>query len=657
MADERSGSILAADFGNVNTRAILIDLVDGVYRLVARGETRTTAGFPVGDVMVGLKRAAEQITSVTGRKLVSDNQPIIVPEQADRSGVDSFLATASIGRSLRTVIIGLVPNVSVASGLRATAGTYIQLVETLSLDDDRDEEEQLNALLTSRPDLVFITGGTEGGARDPVIKLAKVAQLAVTLLQGGKKPVILYAGNSALIPEIRAMFAGMTTVLVAPNIRPALDDEELEAAQLQLALAFDERQTRQGTGFESLGKISELGVLPTAQSYNLIVEYLGQALKGNVLAVDIGSAVSTLSASVAGRVSTTIRTDIGLGHSAENLLSIVGEDAIKRWLPFAAASNQIRHYTLNKTLRPGTIPETTKGLYQEHGLLRAGISALLAVSRPMWTEKIETESADMPSFDLIIGAGAGLTRTGHPGFSALLLLDTLQPTGVTTLQSDPYGLIAALGALAHVNPGAVVQVLDSTALEHLGTSFSLSGHPPVGKTAIKIKITAEDGHVSLHEVAGGHLWVYPLGIGKTAKIDVRVTARGGSIGGKGRIKMTIEGGAAGLIFDARGRPLPLAADPRGRAAQMPLWVSEITGDAPISIPADWIDTAVDEIGTSTVPEASPELRDKLSKAAKEPRRGRFGRRGKDKGEELPEEPQDETQDEFQSELDELRGGR
>jgi hypothetical protein len=658
MADERSGSILAADFGNVTTRALLIDLVDGVYHLVARGETRTTAGFPVGDVTVGLRRVAAQISAVTGRKLLTSDGQIITPEQADRSGVDQVILTASTGRSLRTVLIGLVPDVSLASGLRAAAGTYIEIVETISLDDERDEEEQLNAILTGRPDLIFITGGTEGGAREPVLALARLARLAVRLLKGGKKPIILYAGNTALVPEIRAMFSGLATVLVAPNVRPALDDEELEPAQLQLALAYDERQAQQGSGFESLGEISRLGVLPTAQSYNLVVEYLGKTFD-DVLAVDMGSAVSTLSASLDGRVTTAIRTDIGLGHSAESLLNIVGENAIRRWLPFATTPHQIRHYTLNKNLRPGGIPETPKGLYLEHALLRAGIGALLAASRPAWTAKVGAVVGDMPPFGLIIGAGAALTQTGNAGFGALLLLDSLQPTGVAALQNDPYGLIAALGALAPLNPGAVVQVLDSSALERLGTAFSLSGQPAVDKTAMRVKITTEDGQVIKHDVAGGHLWVYPLGVGKRARVEVSAAGRGTNIGGKGRVRMEVEGGAAGLIFDARGRPLPLAADARGRAAQLPMWISEATGDALIPIPDDWLVGTVEEGDLELMPEASQTRgrrgQGQAEQPAKQPRRGR-------RGKEAPPPETDlkllgaEPEPDFQSELDDLRGG-
>src|SRR5215470_7596708 len=139
MAVNRSGSILAADFGSVHTRAVLIDVVDGVYRMVARAEGRTTGGFPVSDLTVGLNRVLTSLSQTTGRNFLAPDGQIITPERPDRSGVDHFVMTASLGRPLRTVLIGLVPDISVASGLRAAAGTYINVVETLSLADRRSE--------------------------------------------------------------------------------------------------------------------------------------------------------------------------------------------------------------------------------------------------------------------------------------------------------------------------------------------------------------------------------------------------------------------------------------------------------------------------------------------------------------------------------------
>jgi hypothetical protein len=662
MAVQRAGSIIAADIGNVHTRAVLIDLVDGVYRLVARGESLTTGDYPVGDVSAGLIRALTEIHGVTGRNLLDDNGKIITPEQLDRSGVDDVVITASTGRPLRTVLLGLVPDLSIASGLRAAAGTYIQILETISLDDARSEEEQLNAILSKRPDLIFITGGTENGAREPVLKLARVAQLALRLVSGAFRPTVLYAGNSVLVPQMHEMFDSLTRVFVASNVRPALDEEELEGAQLQLGLAFDAHQANRGAGFESVGAMSRLGVQPTAQSYQLVVDYLGRTTSGGVLAVDVGSAVSTLSISLNGQVDTAIRTDIGLGYSAVSLLDLLGEDRLARWLPFNVTPNQLRHYALNKTVRPGSLPETLKGLYIEHGLLRAGIQALIAAARPSW-KNVPAANGEMPAIATIIGAGAALTRTGHPGFNALLLLDSVQPTGVCTLYADPYGLISALGALAHVNPEAVVQVLDGSNLERLGVVVSLSGLPAAGRTAAHVKITTEDGLIIQQDVPGGGLWAYPLGVGRNAKVEVNAAGRY-KIGDRSRVRLALEGGTAGLIIDARGRPLPLALDVRGRAAQMPQWVAQMTGEPARAIAEQDLVAARDEDDASlaTPPEEMPKRGRRAPRAGKPAPKpaakgsgGLFGRRGKAQGTEADARSgrADEEPD-IQSELDELR---
>jgi hypothetical protein len=634
---EQSGSILAADFGNVHTRVILFDLVDGAYRMVAQGQAGSTAGYPAQDVRAGLARAVEQISEFTGRRLLSQEGLLITPENADRSGVDDFLATASTGRSLRTVVIGLVPGVSVASAIRAAAGTYVQILTTITLEDNHAEEEHLNEILRSSPDLIFITGGLEGGAQEPVLKLARTVSLAIKLMQ--RKPVILYAGNSALEPMIRSLFEGQTTVLVAPNVRPTLEREQLESAQLQLALAFNEQQANKG-GYGPVGQMSRLGVLPTAQSYSLIADYLGKTVEGGVLILDVGSAVSTLAASLKGRVSTTIRTDIGVGHSAVTLLDLAGEDAVRRWLPFVDAKHQIRHYALNKTLRPATIPESLKGVYLEHALLRVGAETLLGVARPSWSTLQHAEVSDqMPPFAVIIGAGAPFTRTGTPGFGALLLLDALQPVGAVRMYTDPYGLVAALGALARVRPEAVVQILDGSSLDRLGTAFCVEGLPPPKGTALKVKITLDTGEVVKHDVPAGHLWVYPLNVNHAAEVEVRA-GRGLKIGGRSKLKMTAVGGSCGLLFDGRGRPLPLVGGVRMRGEMMPQWMAEITGEPLKPIDPSWLLVASDEDDSDDRPDDTLNRkglfgRGKDGKAAKakskakdqkKPRRGLFGRR-------------------------------
>ncbi len=58
MADDIN-SILVADIGSVHTRLVLIDMVEGQYRLIASSRARTTAEPPLNNVSLGLDHAAQ----------------------------------------------------------------------------------------------------------------------------------------------------------------------------------------------------------------------------------------------------------------------------------------------------------------------------------------------------------------------------------------------------------------------------------------------------------------------------------------------------------------------------------------------------------------------------------------------------------------------
>ncbi|MCB9453676.1 MAG: glutamate mutase L [Anaerolineaceae bacterium] len=663
MSVNRSDSILAVDFGNVLTRAVLIDLVDGVYRLVAHGESQTTNGYPANDIQFGMNRALQAITDVTARRLLDEHNRLILPEQEDRSGVDHLVVTASTGRSLRTVIVGLVPDISVASAIRATAGTYVEVVDVVTLADGRDDEGRLNATLLGRPDLIFIVGGTEDGAEASVLELAQGVRQALSVLAQAQRPAILFAGNMALQSKIEALFEDFAQLFVAPNVRPSVDVESIEGAQARLAEVFDAHQSLGGGGFERIGEISRIGIQPTAQSYALLAGYLGDTDGGKgALLLDVGSAISTMSAGLNGTVTTTIRTDIGLGHSALSLLNHLGEEAIARWLPFYPAPDEILEYALNKTLRPDTIPQTLRERYLEHALLCAGTQAMIANAIPTWRQTV-IAGGDLPPFSTIMSAGAGFTRTGSAGMAALLLLDATQPTGVTHLLTDPYGLLAALGAVARVSPTVAVQVLDTGSLESVGTCFCVSGHPVPERAVMKVKITLQGGEVVKHTVSGGHLWAYPLPTGHQAVVEVRVTGRDTHIDGQKRVKIIVTGGHVGLIFDGRGRPLPLALAPAERAAQMPLWLSELTGILAAEIDPSWL--VAPEAPQEAAAPAKPKA-EKKPRKEKKPKAPKKSRRGKREGEpviDLDDEADesfdisdldDDESDSIFSELDELR---
>jgi hypothetical protein len=603
-------SILSVDFGSVNTRAILIDLVDGVYQLIARAQTRTTDGFPVNDINVGLDRVLRDLSDATGRTLTTGDGRVLMPERTDRAGVDVFTATASTGRPLRAVILGLVPDISAASAIRAASGTYVDVAAIIHLEDRRDEQERLNAILLSNPDVILLAGGTERGAEAAVLQMAELARLAIGLMPEQRRPTVIFAGNSDLHGRLTTLFEGVTELLFAPNVRPTLREETLGAAKARLGQAFDLYKEQRSADFTTIAEMSKAGIRPTAQGYPTIIHYLGQARKTNVMVVDVGSAASVLTASIKGATTSAIRTDLGLGHNALNLLDAVDKDLLRRWLPFNISNTELLNYAANKAVRPASVPLSLKEVYIEHAMLKVAVQTLLKAARPTWKKE------DATDFGIIIGAGSALNGVGHPGYTALLLLDAVQPTGVSMLYSDPFALVPALGAVVEEHPEAVVQVLDGNSLEAIGLSFSLSGTPRLDKPAFNVKITLANGEVIEQTVLGGHLWVYPLPIGQSAELRVRVLGRGLSLNGKSRLRMKAEGGAAGLIFDARGRTLTMAADVRERAVHMPQWVSEVTGDRALVIDPQWLE------------EIAPERAETSKPQRQEGRRGLFRRRQK-----------------------------
>jgi hypothetical protein len=319
---------------------------------------------------------------------------------------------------------------------------------------------------------------------------------------------------------------------------------------------------------------------------------------------------------VRGRTTSVIRTDIGLGHSAAALLKAVGAEAIRHWLPFNVTDNELHNYVLNKVARPAQIPDSLRALYLEHALLRAALRLMLNVSRPAWNaDEVNAPERPLPKFARIIGAGGALTGVGRPGMAAMLLLDGLQPTGITHLELDPDALIPALGAVARFHPPSVVQLLDRRGLEDLGVAISLNGQPRQDKPAAKVKITLPGGEVERITVLGGQLGVYPLGLGVRAHVEVSAIGRL-NIGGKRRVRLEVLGGAAGLIIDARGRPLPLAADPKTLAAQMTSWYAQATGDPIHEIQTDWLEDILMENMAGAAEAAEAPNRRKRSRKTK-----------------------------------------
>ena len=177
--------------------------MEGCYRFIASGQAPTTSGAPLKDLSEGARQAIENLQVITGRTFLGEDRRLIVPTNAGK-GVDAFAATFSAGPAVKTVVVGLLEDVSIESTQRLARTIYSRVVDTIRLNDKRKPEQQIDSLLRLRPDLILVAGGTDNGATHSVQHLLETIGLACYILPPENRPALLFAGNKNLAEEIKS---------------------------------------------------------------------------------------------------------------------------------------------------------------------------------------------------------------------------------------------------------------------------------------------------------------------------------------------------------------------------------------------------------------------------------------------------------------------
>lgn len=567
-------SLLAIDVGAVTTRAFLYDVVDGRYRFIARGIAPTTAGSPYHDVGEGVHYALDQLQSVSGRVLAdSSDGRLIFPSRSDGSGIDTCVVTLSAGKPLKVVAVGLLEDISAESAQQLASTIYAEVVDRLSLNDRRRSSAKLDTLLRARPDLVIVAGGIEGGAVQSVLHLLEPVGLACYLLPEAQRPEVLYAGNSALAEEVKNAIGSLTHLLMAPNLRPTLDIEQLSPAQTQLTEVYRSVASRNLPGVAELDGWTGGKLMPTATAFGRVIRFLSRVgnSSNGVMGVDVGASATTLAASFSGDLILGVYPELGLGKGVTGLLDQSPLEKITRWLTCDVSATDVRDYIYNKTIYPSLVPASKESLEIEQALARQAMQ--VAVKRlSSHFIKHTNGSGLLPRFEPIVAAGSIFTHAPSFGQALLTVLDGLQPTAVTTVILDQNDLLPSLGAAASINSILPIHILESNAILNLATVITAVGNTRLGAPVLRVKIT-EEGRESSLEVKYGSIEVIPLPVGRSARLQLQPLNRFDvGMGGPGRSGgVRVNGSAIGVVIDARGRPLRLPGEVELRKELLNKW--------------------------------------------------------------------------------------
>jgi len=583
--------IVATDCGSTTTKAILIERRDDEYHLAGRGEAPTTVEAPFDDVTVGVLNAVGELEELTGERFIEARESKVESRESNLgsriSNVDLYLSTSSAGGGLQMLVTGVIKTMTAESAQRAALGAGAIVIDVVAVDDNRQDHERIARIRSIRPDMILMSGGTEGGTVQHLLDTAELLVAAdphPRLGRGFRLPVI-YAGNSAAREGVEKVLGDRVDLIVEPNLRPQLEAENLGPAREAIHRLFLEHVMAQAPGYDKLLTWTSAPIMSTPRAVGEMVQLAAREQGVDVLAVDIGGATTDVFSVFGGQFNRTVSANLGLSYSIGNVLAEAGTANIRRWIPVAVDEDDLRNRLRNKMIRPTTIPQTVDDLLIEQavarealrlGLLHHGAlaSGLKGVQQARTMADLFTQASaggtlvNMMSLGLIIGSGGILSHAPRRQQAALMMIDAFEPQGVTRLAVDSIFMMPQLGVLASVLPEIAMEVFQRDCLVPLGTVIAPVGRAREGEVVLEWRIGTESG-----QLRAGELKRLALETGGTAEAELS-PARGFDVGaGKGRRWTgTVEGGAAGVIFDGRGRPLVLPSDEQERLRKLGEWV-------------------------------------------------------------------------------------
>jgi uncharacterized protein (TIGR01319 family) len=580
--------ILITDCGSTTTKAILIEGADGEYRLSARGEAPTTVESPFDDVTVGVLNAVGELEDLTGYKFIRDNR-LIVPLEDEKTGVDFYLSTSSAGGGLQMLIAGVVKSMTTESAERAALGAGAIVIDALAVDDGRKEYQKVERIRGIRPDMVLISGGTEGGTTSHLIDLAETLRAADPRPRLGKSyrlPVV-YAGNTDAREAVKKVLGDLVDLECVDNLRPVLEKENLQPARDAIHELFLRHVMAQAPGYDKLLTWTSAPVVPTPHAVGLMVQ--AAASEGiDVLAVDIGGATTDVFSVFSGVFNRTVSANLGMSYSVCNVLAEAGTTGIKRWVPVEMNDFVLRNRLRNKMIRPTTIPQTMDDLYVEQAVAREALrlafehhqqlaSGLKGVQKQRdiasaFNQESKNTLVDIFSLGLIIGSGGVLSHAPRRHQAAMMMIDAFQPLGITMLAVDSIFMMPQLGVLSVEHPEIANQVFRRDCIIPLGPVIAPQGQVTEGEEVMKITID-KAGITTEYTIHGGELQLIELANNEKATITVHPGKNFDMGVGRGKpITQQIEGGVVGIILDGRGRDLELPQNDVARREKINSWL-------------------------------------------------------------------------------------
>jgi uncharacterized protein (TIGR01319 family) len=413
LAEQSSGLVACVDFGSTFTKAALVDADSGELLATAEHPITMPGSAPrsrSGDVLDGWFACLDRLA-----------------ETDPRARSAEVLACSSAGGGLRIGVVGNEQLVTAEAGRRVALSSGGRVVHLASAPVDR---AAVRALRSSRPDVVLLVGGTDGGNADAL--LAAAGSLAGARWRG---PVVV-AGNIDARADVAALLDRSGTPYVpADNVVPRIG----VLAPASARAAIREMFVRHVIGGKHLSRSRDFTEMVTGATPDVVltaVELLARGIDdgcpgvGDVVVVDVGGATTDVHSVVAardvdesglsrevvatGEVTRTVEGDLGVRWSA------VSTAAAGAAAELFADPNAVSQGARRRQDEPLLLPDTDVERRIDQEL--AGAAAELALRRHAGRSQVaysedgrvvERSGKDLREVELVVGSG-GVLRHLRP---------------------------------------------------------------------------------------------------------------------------------------------------------------------------------------------------------------------------------------------------